>query len=78
MNDSGDQQRSAIDQILHRLDAVDPYLGQIAELRYYGGFALADVADVLGSPRRQIEDDWSFVRAWVHRELHRQGEADAS
>lgn len=78
MSDSGDNTRGAIEAVLHRLDALDPYLGQIIELRFYGGFALADVADLLDMPRRTVEDDWAFVRAWVARELHRDASGQGS
>ena len=30
---------------------------------------MQEVADALGTPKRTIERDFSFGRAWLHREL---------
>lgn len=30
---------------------------------------LEEVAAVLGRPKRSVERDWTFVRAWLRREL---------
>lgn len=59
----------AVDEILARLAALDPQLGEIVELRYFGGMKDAEVAEALGTSLRSVQRAWRTARAWLQREL---------
>lgn len=66
---AGDPDLVALDQALVRLEAHDPRLAQVVEMRYFGGCSVALTATLLGLARRTVERDWTLARAWLHREL---------
>jgi RNA polymerase sigma factor (TIGR02999 family) len=61
----------ALDEALDRLAAVDERLREIVELRFFGGFAGHEVADLLGVSPRTIERNWIKARLFLLRELQR-------
>jgi RNA polymerase sigma-70 factor, ECF subfamily len=61
----------ALDEALQRLSQVDARQSRIVEMRYFGGLSMEEVADVLGISTVTVKRDWSFAKAWLHRELKR-------
>lgn len=59
----------AIDEALSKLQAQDERKAQIVQLRYYCGLTIDETAEVLGVSPRQIDSEWRFAKAWLHREL---------
>lgn len=59
----------AIDKALDRLDAVEPRLRQVVELRFFGGVPEHEIASLLGVSARTIERDWLKARLFLLREL---------
>ena len=59
----------AVDEALQRLSDVDARKGRIVELRYFGGLTVAETAEVLKISPVTVMRDWSFAKAWLHREL---------
>jgi RNA polymerase sigma factor (TIGR02999 family) len=59
-----------LDDALDRLDAVDPRLRKVVELRFFVGLNDTEVGDVLGITRRTVQRDWTRARAWLYRELY--------
>ena len=59
----------ALDEALDRLAAVDERLREIVELRFFGGFAEQEIADLLGVSPRTIERNWIKARLFLLREL---------
>jgi len=59
----------ALDEALTRLAERDPRKSQVVELRYFGGLALEEVAEVLGVSLATVKRDWIAARAWLRREL---------
>ena len=66
----------AIDEALDRLEALDPRKARVVECRFFGGLSLEETARALGSSPATVSRDWTFARAWLHREL--QGRAGTS
>lgn len=64
-----------LDDSLCRLEDFHARVARVVELRIFGGLKIAEVAAHLGVSVRTVEDDWSFARYWLARDL---GEADAS
>jgi len=55
-----------LDRALIRLGEFDPRKSQIAELRFFGGLSLAEVAHVLAISVATVERDWQTARAWLY------------
>ena len=60
-----------LDEALTRLEAADPAAARLVELRYFAGLTMPEAAAALGVPLRSAERNWTFARAWLHRELAR-------
>jgi RNA polymerase sigma factor (TIGR02999 family) len=59
----------ALDDVLSKLGALDPRKHRIVELRFFGGFSVDDVAQVLDVSKTTVESDWRAARAWLSYEL---------
>ena len=58
-----------IDEALSRLAEVDPRLGTIVELHFFGGCTHEQVAEILSISSRTVEREWRTARAWLRKEL---------
>lgn len=59
----------ALDEALHRLEAIDERQAQVVECRFFGGFTIRETAEVLGISEATVSRDWTRARAWLNREL---------
>ncbi len=59
----------AVHEALTRLARMDARKSQIVELRYFGGLADEEIAEVIGSSTRTVKREWRRARAWLFREL---------
>jgi RNA polymerase sigma factor (TIGR02999 family) len=59
----------AMERALVELSRLDERKARVVELRFFGGLTVEEVAVVLETSRRTVEADWTFARAWLHREL---------
>jgi RNA polymerase sigma-70 factor, ECF subfamily len=59
----------ALDEALTALTAMDPRLGQIVELRYFGGMSEQEVADLLSISRSTVTREWQTARTWLYRRM---------
>ena len=46
---------------------------RIVEYRYFGGLSVADTAALVGVSTDTVKREWRVARAWLHRELERDG-----
>lgn len=51
-----------LDEALRELEQRVPRLGQVVELRYFGGLTEGEIADVLGVNERTVRRDWEKAR----------------
>jgi len=61
----------ALDEALARLAAIEPQAAKLVQLRYFGGVALSEVAEILDISPRTADRLWAFARAWLHQEMQR-------
>jgi RNA polymerase sigma factor (TIGR02999 family) len=54
-----------IDRLLSELEALDPKLAQVVEMRYFGGFADDDIAQSLDVSERSVRRYWDKARAFL-------------
>jgi RNA polymerase sigma factor (TIGR02999 family) len=59
----------ALDEALTRLAVADPRKAQLVELRHFARLTVDEAAAALGVSPATADRDWSFARAWLHREL---------
>ena len=67
------EQLIALDQSLGRLDALDPGLVSLVELRFFAGFELEEIAALTGRSERSLKRDWRKARAVLHAALDGEG-----
>jgi RNA polymerase sigma factor (TIGR02999 family) len=65
----------ALDEALTRLEARDPPAAQIVKLRFFAGLTMSQAAEVLGTPLRTVEREWTYARTWLQRELSKDSDA---
>jgi len=59
-----------IESALRRLSKQDPVAAELIRLKYFAGFTLAEVSDILEVPTRTLSRKWRIARAWLFRELN--------
>ncbi len=59
----------ALDEALTQLAAADAAAAQLVQLRYFGGLAIPDAAQVLGISPRSANRLWAYARAWLHEKI---------
>lgn len=57
------------DDALGVLSRLKPRVGQVVELRLFGGLTLDEVAECLGIAVSTVSEDWATGRAWLRLQL---------
>jgi RNA polymerase sigma factor (TIGR02999 family) len=60
---------SAIDQALVRLEQIDARQAQIVVMRYFGGLTVEQTAEAMDISAATVKREWTLARAWLRREL---------
>jgi RNA polymerase sigma factor (TIGR02999 family) len=58
-----------LDAALKKLAEIDELKSAIVEYRYFGGYTLAEVAELLDISEAKVEREWRFTRSWLKREI---------
>jgi RNA polymerase sigma factor (TIGR02999 family) len=58
-----------LDVALSELASFDARKSRVAELRFFGGLSLDEIAHALGASRATIEREWQAARAWLYRRM---------
>ena len=58
-----------LDAALERLATLDPRLGDLVVLRFFGGLTVEEAAAALARSPATVKRDWTRARAWLFREL---------
>ena len=59
----------ALDDALSGLSKLDEQQGRIVELRFFGGLATEEIAEVLGISPSTVKRDWNVAKAWLIRQM---------
>jgi len=62
-----------VHEALERLEAVNPALVQLVELRVFAGFTESEIAELTSASLRTVQRDWQRARAWLKVELESPG-----
>jgi len=55
---------------LNKLASIDERKASVVDHRYFGGFTLKEVAEILGVSQITVEREWRLARAWLKREIY--------
>jgi RNA polymerase sigma factor (TIGR02999 family) len=58
-----------VNDALLELEALDPELVQVVEMRYFGGYTEQEIADFQGVTERTVRRRWDKARAWLYVSL---------
>jgi RNA polymerase sigma factor (TIGR02999 family) len=61
--DSGEATLIKINDALLALEAADPELSQVVEMRYFAGYSEQEIAELLGRSQRTVRRQWEKARA---------------
>ena len=59
-----------VSEALLELEAVDPELAELVDMRYFGGYTEAEVAELQGVTDRTVRRRWDKARAWLYVALN--------
>ena len=65
----------ALDEALTRLTTMDPELGRIVELRFFGGLSVEETAHALDCSEATVVRGWRVARLWLKNDLEPDGDA---
>jgi RNA polymerase sigma factor (TIGR02999 family) len=51
---------------LRELEALDPALAELVEMRYFGGYDDLEIAELLGITDRSVRRRWEKARTWLY------------
>jgi RNA polymerase sigma factor (TIGR02999 family) len=66
----------ALDDALNDLATLDEQQGRIVEMRFFGGLATEEIADVLGISESTVKRDWNVAKAWLIRQMRKETHGD--
>jgi len=55
--------------VIDKIHEMDHSWGQIVDLRFFGGFTMEEIAEILNISLDSVEYKWDVARAWLRREL---------
>lgn len=64
--DGADADLVRVHDALRELEALDPALAELVEMRYFGGYDDLEIAELLGITDRSVRRRWEKARAWLY------------
>jgi RNA polymerase sigma factor (TIGR02999 family) len=61
----------SLNEALDRLEAAVPRRAHLVKLRYFAGFTLPEIAQLLGISQSTAEADWTYAKTWLKREMEK-------
>jgi len=59
-----------VSEALLDLEAVDPELAELVDMRYFGGYTESEIAELQGITDRTVRRRWDKARAWLYIALN--------
>ena len=60
------QELIRVSEALRELEAIDPELAELVDMRYFGGYSEAEIAELQGVTDRTVRRRWDKARAWLY------------
>ena len=74
---AADDEILAVHDALEALAREDARKAELVKLRYFAGLSIEEASEVLGISAPTAKRDWTFARAWLHREMKKPSEGGA-
>jgi RNA polymerase sigma factor (TIGR02999 family) len=58
-----------LDDTLNRLEQYDPRKYRVVMLRFFAGLTIEETAAAMDLSPATVKNEWTFARAWLHREM---------
>jgi RNA polymerase sigma factor (TIGR02999 family) len=55
-----------VSEALRELETIDPELAELVDMRYFGGYSEAEIAEIQGITDRTVRRRWDKARAWLY------------
>jgi RNA polymerase sigma-70 factor (ECF subfamily) len=59
----------ALHDALGTLEGVDPRQAKVVELRYFGGFSVEEIGEILEMSPRSVKRHWALARIWLLKHM---------
>jgi RNA polymerase sigma-70 factor (ECF subfamily) len=69
MSQAQSEELLALDDALKKLAREDGRKSKVVELRYFCGYSMEEIAEMLNVSETTVARDWRLARAWLRREL---------
>lgn len=69
VSDDDAEQFLVLNDLLSRLEQMEPRLCRVVECRYFAGLSIEETAAALGISVATVKRDWTMARAWLNREM---------
>jgi RNA polymerase sigma factor (TIGR02999 family) len=69
MSSAQSEELLALDAALKKLATEDERKSKVTELRYFGGYSVEEIAELLHVSEATVARDWRLARAWLRREI---------
>jgi RNA polymerase sigma factor (TIGR02999 family) len=66
---AADEQVLAVHEALKELQAIEPRMASVVEMRYFVGMEMDDIAKALNVAKRTVERDWEKARSFLYAAL---------
>ena len=66
---SGEQSLAEIENLLSRLQSIDPQLRAVVEMKVFEGLSREEIADSLGCSVRTVARHWDFAQQWLQHAI---------
>jgi RNA polymerase sigma-70 factor, ECF subfamily len=67
----------ALHDALTTLEGVDPRQAKVVELRYFGGFSVEEIGDILDMSPRSVKRHWALARIWLLKQMKKANDPSA-
>jgi RNA polymerase sigma-70 factor, ECF subfamily len=64
-----DRHLIVVDDLLKRLEKIDPLKGKLIEMRYFGGMTAEESSIALDTPVNKVRRELRMAQAWLRKEL---------
>jgi RNA polymerase sigma-70 factor (ECF subfamily) len=68
----------ALHDALTGLERVDRRQAKVVELRYFGGFSVAEIGDILEMSPRSVKRHWALARIWLLKQMTKVRDPDTA
>ncbi|MGC2399137.1 MAG: sigma-70 family RNA polymerase sigma factor [Acidobacteriaceae bacterium] len=78
LSDERSKEVLALHDALAKLESVDPTQAKVVELRYFGGFSVEEIGEILEISPRTVKRHWALARIRLLKEMKPSGNSELS